>query len=262
MQQLSEIKGIGINTIKDLKNLGINNIYDLVTYYPFRYDIFEKTDISKVTDGDQVVIDGIIENMPNVFYISKKLNKMSFRLNIGSKLINITIFNRAYLKRNLKVGSTITVVGKYDLKHNLITASNLKLGLLEKTVIQPVYHSSSKINSKKINKIVNKVLDKVTVKDYMPESLINKYQLIDKNKAIKLIHNPVNKNSIKNAANRLKYEELFTFISKINYLKQSHNNKDGLSRNVDYKKILDLVVRKGNQSCRFPSLFYFFLFIS
>ncbi len=29
-----------------------------------------------------------------------------------------------------------------------------------------------------------------------------------------------------------------------------------------YKKILDLVVRKGNQSCRFPSLFYFFLFIS
>lgn len=241
MQELSEIKGIGINTIKDLNNLGIYNIYDLITYYPFRYDVFEKSDIAALNDGDRVVIDGIVENTPNVFYISRKLNKMSFRLNIGSKIINVIIFNRAYLKRNINVGSQITVIGKYDLKHNIITASNLKLGLLEKTVIEPIYHSSSKMNSKKINKIVNKVIDRISVKDYLPSGLVNKYHFIDKNRAVYLIHNPTTKYSTKQARDRLKYEELFMFMSKINYLKKNHISKDGLTRSVSYDKVFEFI---------------------
>ncbi|MBQ9011141.1 MAG: ATP-dependent DNA helicase RecG [Bacilli bacterium] len=235
--ELSEVKGIGINTIKDLNNLGINNVYDLVTYYPFRYDVFEKTDISKLADGDKIVIDGVVENVPNVFYISRVLNKMTFRLNIGTKILTITIFNRAYFKRNINVGTTLTVIGKYDAKHNSVTASNLKLGLLEKTIIEPVYHTSNKINSKKINKIVNSALPKIKVKDYIPENISNKYHFIDKNRAVYLIHNPENKHSVKQAINRLKYEELFVFMSKISYLKKNHTSNDGLERKVNFKKI-------------------------
>ena len=238
--ELETIKGIGINTIANLKALGINNIYDLITYYPFRYEVIEKSNLKELQDGEKIVIDGIVENMPNVFHFNRKLNKMTFRLNTGETILNITIFNRAYLKQNIKVGSELTVIGKYDLKHNAVTASNIKIGLLTKTIIEPVYHSSYKLNSKKINKIINKALEKFNILDYIPETLNEKYKFMDKKRAIYYIHNPKSKTSTYEAIKKLKYEELFIFMLKMNYLK-SKKGSIGLKRNVDYKEVEKII---------------------
>ena len=65
---------------------------------------------------------------------------MSFRLNTGDRLLNVTIFNRAFLKRNINPGTEIIVIGKYDIKHHSVTANDLKFGKLFETIIEPVYH--------------------------------------------------------------------------------------------------------------------------
>ena len=239
--QLEDIKGIGKTTIKYLNELGIYNIQDLITYYPFRYEITQNTDIHNLKDGDKVVIGGIIENVPTVIHFNRKLNKMSFHLNTGEFITNITIFNRAFLKDKLNVGHAITIIGKYDQKHNSITASDIKFGLIEGTLIEPIYHSSFKINSSKISKIIKSVLDKVKPKDYIPDSLIRKYHFMDKQEAIKIVHNPKDKEKLKKALARLKYEELFMYMMKISYLKKSKKQSDGLSRNVSYEQVLEIV---------------------
>ena len=240
--QLEDIKGIGKTTIKYLNELGIYDALDLINYYPFRYEIIENTDMNNLKDNDKVVIGGIVENKPNVIHFNKKLNKMTFRLNIGNFIANITIFNRAFLKDKLNIGSQITVIGKYDQKKSTITASDIKFGLIEETLIEPIYHSSFKITSSKISKIINYALDKVKPIDYLPKSIIQKYDFIDKEKALKIVHNPKKKIELKKALDRLKYEELFIYMLKINYLKNSQKKGDGLSRNVSYeevKKIID-----------------------
>ena len=239
--QLEDIKGIGKTTIKYLNELGIYNIQDLITYYPFRYEITQNTDIHNVNDGDKVVIGGIGENVPTVIHFNRKLNKMSFHLNTGEFITNITIFNRAFLKDKLNVGHAVTIIGKYDQKHNSITASDIKFGLIEGTLIEPIYHSSFKINSSKISKIIKSVLDKVKPKDYIPDSLIRKYHFMDKQEAIKIVHNPKDKEKLKKALARLKYEELFMYMMKISYLKKSKKQSDGLSRNVSYEQVLEIV---------------------
>ena len=239
--QLEDIKGLGNTTIKYLNEIGIYSIDDLINYYPFRYEIIENSDISKLNDGNKIVIGGIIENVPNIIHFNRKLNKMSFRLNTGSFVSNITIFNRAFLKDKLNVGNTITVIGKYDKKHNSITASDIKFGLIEETLIEPIYHSSFKISSSKISKIIKSILGKVKTKDYIPNSLIEKYHFIDKNKAIKIIHNPTSKEELNKALARLKYEELLMFMMKINYLKNAKRKSDGLSRNVSYEQVLEII---------------------
>ena len=239
--QLEDIKGLGNTTIKYLNEIGIYSIDDLINYYPFRYEIIENSDISKLNDGDKIVIGGIIENVPNIIHFNRKLNKMSFRLNTGSFVSNITIFNRAFLKDKLNVGNTITVIGKYDKKHNSITASDIKFGLIEETLIEPIYHSSFKISSSKISKIIKSILGKVKTKDYIPNSLIEKYHFIDKDKAIKIIHNPTSKEELNKALARLKYEELFMFMMKISYLKNAKRKSDGLSRNVSYEQVLEII---------------------
>ena len=239
--QLEDIKGIGKTTIKYLNELGIYNIQDLITYYPFRYEITQNTDIHNVNDGDKVVIGGIVENVPTVIHFNRKLNKMSFHLNTGEFITNITIFNRAFLKDKLNVGHAVTIIGKYDQKHNSITASDIKFGLIEGTLIEPIYHSSFKINSSKISKIIKSVLDKVKPKDYIPDSLIRKYHFMDKQEAIKIVHNPKDKEKLKKALARLKYEELFMYMMKISYLKKSKKQSDGLSRNVSYEQVLEII---------------------
>ena len=234
MIDLKEVKGIGLNTLKYLNDLGINTLEDLVTYYPFRYDVYKKTDMSNVNDGDHVVLDGICENNPNAYYFSKKLNKMSFRLNTGTKIYNVTIFNRAYLKNKIKPAMGITVIGKYDAKHNSIVASNMEFGMLLKPKIIPIYHSNFKINSKKIHQIISKVIDKVSVHDYIPDYLNEKYNFISKDLSLKIIHNPNNLKELKAAKDKLKYEELFVFMAKMNYLKSNNKVNLGLKRQVDF----------------------------
>ena len=238
---LEDIKGIGKTTIKYLNELGIYNAQDLINYYPFRYEIIENTDIKNITDGSKIVIGGIIENKPTVIHFNRKLNKMSFHLNTGEFITNITIFNRAFLKDKLNVGNAITIIGKYDQKHNSITASDIKFGLVEKTLIEPIYHSSFKISSIKISKIIKSVLGKVKSVDYIPDSLIQKYHFINKDEAIKIAHNPKDKETLKKALSRLKYEELFMYMLKINYLKNSKKKANGLTRNVEKEKILKMI---------------------
>ena len=235
--QLQEIKGLGLTTIKYLNELGIYNVDDLINYYPFRYEILENTDPKDIQDQSKIIIGGLTENIPSVFHFNRKLNKMSFHLNTGNFIANVIIFNRAFLKPKLKIGTTITVIGKYDQKHNTITASDIKFGLINKTVIEPIYHSSFKISSSKISKLISKALPYISITNFLPDSIINKYHFMDRKKAIQTVHNPKDKQTLNKALELLKYEELFTFMLKIGNLKNKQKKATGLSRIVPYDKI-------------------------
>ena len=242
MKTLEEIKGLGPKNIKLLNKLNIYNTDDLINYYPFRYEIIKRSNIEELNDKDKIIIDGIIETLPSVYYISKKLDKMSFKLNTGNNLYNIVIFNRGFLKSKLKIGSPVTVIGVLDKKHNTITVNEIKLGKLEKTIIEPVYHTTYGITGSNINKIIKKVLiDDFNTIDYIPDYIKEEYNFLDKNKSIIELHNPTDVNKLKNALSRTKYEELFLFMLKMNYLKDNKENKIGLKRNIDYKYVEELI---------------------
>ena len=235
--ELEKIKGIGQAKIKLLNKLNILNQEDLLTYYPFRYDVIKRTDIRNLSNEDKIIIDGIIETNPTVFYFSRKKDKTSFKLNTGDRLLNIVIFNRGFLKSKLTIGTTITVIGKYD-KNNIV-ASEIRFESLKETpTIEPVYHITSGITGKQINNIIKNV--NINVEDYIPEYINSKYKLLNKNEAVKEIHFPSSIEKLKLARRKLKYEELFMFMLKINYLK-TKNHKEGLKKVIDYNKVKELI---------------------
>lgn len=237
---IEDIKGIGTKTLSNLKKIGINTIQELITYYPFRYDVIKRSDINNLNQDDNIIIDGISEEIPRVFYINKKLDKMSFRLNIGNNILNIVIYNRGFLKSRIKPGTEITVMGKYDKKHNIITAYNIELSLLDDIPrIEPVYHTTYGLTSKQLNQYILKIKE-YDVIDYIPKYLRNKYNLLNKKLAIKEIHNPNDLEKLKLAQISLKYEELFLFMLKMNYLKM-HKNVKGLKREVDKNLIEEFI---------------------
>lgn len=237
---LEQIKGLGPKTINILRRLGINNKLDLISYYPFRYEVIKKTDLNTINDGDKAVVDGVIETSVTIVYLRNHKDKMDFKLNTGSRLINVTIFNRGFLKSKLVVGTNITIIGKYDKKKNTIIASDLKFKLIgNETKIEPIYHVTTGINSNQLNSLILKVIDDEII-DYVPDYLNEKYDFKDKLYCIKKVHNPTNLNDLNNVINKLKYEELFIFMLKINYLK-TKKESIGLKRNVDINKIKELI---------------------
>ena len=235
--ELSKVKGLGLTTEKYLNELGIYNVEDLINYFPFRYEIIENTDMSKVSDGDKVVIGGICEQASSIFHFNKKLNKMTLRINTGDFIAKVEIYNRAFLKQKISAGTPITVIGKYNQKKSLITASDIKLKLIDETLIEPVYHSSFNINSSKISKIILKALEKAEINETLPDSILEKYKFITRKEAINIAHNPKTKKDLKKAIYRLKYEELFNFMLKINYLKNTKKKSLGLERKIEFEKV-------------------------
>lgn len=239
---LDDIKGIGPKSLIGLNNLGIIDIDSLLSFYPYRFDILKRTPISEFNITNRVIIDGKIESIPTVYYFNKRMNKMTFRINTGHNLYNVTIFNRAFMKKVLELGTNIIVIGKYDAKYNTITASDIKLGVLGNIpTIEPIYHTNDKITTKQLRQYINEALiSNIPVDDFIPDKLNKKYNLLSKKISLNNIHNPKDIELLKRSINTLKYEEAFLFMLKMNLLKEG-TSKEHLKRSVNYDQVENFI---------------------
>lgn len=234
---------IGEKTAKTLNNLGIYNAEDLIRNYPYRFLILARRDINNPKYYNDFVGDGIVESMPTLNFFKGKMNRLTFRCNIQNKIVKVVIFNRAFLKPNIYPGREVTVIGKYDPKKELITTSNIKIGALKDGFeIEPVYHLCKSITSKQMNSFINSALKVVKENNNIPEELINKYNLISEDEAVRIIHNPKDENSLKTALKTLKYEEIFTYMKNIKLLKKKNEiHKDAYKKEISLDMINDFI---------------------
>ena len=236
---LNDIKGIGPKTLKTLENNNIKTINNLIEYYPYTFKEFK---YSENFLEDKIIVKALVETAPMVNYFKRNLNKMTFKVMAINKLMNVSIFNRAFLKNNIKVGDIITIVGKYDNKTNNLVASDILFQVLpENGLIKPIYHSIGDITSTKIHNYINLAINNANIIEYVPDYLKEKYHLINKDVAIKEIHNPHNINSLRSAMNYLKYEEIFMFMLKMNYLKNNKDKNIGIKRTIDRNLVDDFI---------------------
>ena len=238
MSDLSLIKGIGKVTIDKLNKIDIYDSDDLITYYPYRYEVLKKTNLN----DERAVITGMVNSVPYINYFNKK-NKLCFKLSTDNKIINVSIFNRAFLKPHLEIGKTITLIGKFNQTKNAFIASDIKLeDIGDKEKIFPIYHLVKGITNKNFNKYINSALKSSFIIDYIPKELVLKNNLLDKKAALEIIHNPFSLDKLKIARYRCKYEELFLFMLKISELKNKNNiNNIGYSKKIDLEKTMGFI---------------------
>ena len=218
--ELSELKGVGPKTLEYLNKLNIYDMNDLIRYYPYRYNIYHPINLTDITTDDNVVITGKIVSNPSIFYIRRGFDRLSFNFETNGKIIKVTIFNRGYLKKLLFVGKDITLIGKYDVLKNTFTCVDIKLNPIYKTEVEPVYHMVSGLKRKTLSTLINNALITTSeVDDVLPSYINEEYKLLDTYSSIKEVHNPTSVDLLKKAKVKLKYDELFEFMFKINLLK-------------------------------------------
>ena len=240
MKELETIEGIGPKTKELLNKIKIYTVEDLLNYYPYRYDIIKRSDLSNLSDGDKIIIDGIVEGQPTTIYINKSLKKMIFRISTKTMILNVTLYNRAHLYSDLKSGKEVTIIGKYNKLKNTVIVSDIRFGLLPPSAkIEPIYYTTEGLTVKQISKFEAIALENdYDVIDLVPRYIEEKYNLMNKKSAIKNIHVPEDILLLKKARQRIKYEELFMYVLKINYLKNKINNDNlAIERNIDKDKL-------------------------
>ena len=240
--ELENIPKIGNKTLNDLHKLNIFTINDLINFYPYRYNFYNPTNINNTQDNITITINGIIESTPKIVFIKRNLNYLTFRVLSSNKLINVTIFNRAFMKNNLIVGKNICLTGKYNTEKNLFTASNILLKPIMNTIIEPIYHLKGNLKNKNLNNLIIDILNKNEYNNTLPEYIVDKYNLLDEYNSLKEIHNPQNINILKKANLTLIYKELFDFMFKINYLRLKRStNEINIVKDFDVDKLNELI---------------------
>lgn len=241
--KLENLKGIGPKSLEHLNTLGIYETEDLVRNYPYRFDILRNMDIRDEKNYNNICVCAIVESNPVVSFFGGHKNRLSFRCNVQNKIIKVTIFNRAFMKNNIKIGSTITLIGKYNPKTESLVASNVLLrGLNNNAEIIPVYHLCKGITSKQMSNYINSALLNCKINNNIPSVIKDKYNFIDEDYALKIVHNPKDEKSLKEALKTLKYEELFTYLKKVKELKIKNEEHNSLyKKDVDDKKVYDFI---------------------
>lgn len=237
------LKGIGPKSLKLLNNLGIYSVDDLVRNYPYRFDILKNMDINNSNNHDNITIEAVVQSSPVLQFFKGKMNRITFRVLAQNKFIKVVIFNRAFMKNNIKPGNIVTLIGKYSEKNENFTCINILLRALNKCgEIIPVYHLCKGITSKQMSNFINLGLDKYQIENNIPNTIKNKYGFMDEKKAIKIVHNPINEKELKTALKTLKYEEIYTYMKKVKELKiknQKHN--DLYIKNIDEDKVKSFI---------------------
>ena len=120
---------------------------------------------------------------------------MNFRLATIEGVVGVSIFNRAFMKSQLLIGTNVIVIGKYDKVKNVITASDIRLGSLSKeSKIEPVYHLTSGLTNKNLVTFINLGLMMYgkEVIDYLPTYLMDKYNFLNKKTSLNIITDSLN----------------------------------------------------------------------
>ena len=230
--EIKNLKGVGTQLERKLNNLNIYTIQDLLENYPYRYNYINIVNINDVKENENCMIKATIVDAGRVQYIKRNFNRLSFRAVSDNVILNVTIFNRAFLKQSLTIGKEIILIGKFNKMKSSFVASDIKFNLKNNS-IEPVYHLVEGIKNNQVIKLMDEVLKYDYIYDIVPEELTSKYNFVSKKEAIKFIHKPETMEDAKKAIVRLKYEELFNFMFKINYLKKINNKAIGIKRKVN-----------------------------
>ena len=249
---VNKIPLVGPIYVKRLERLNIFSISDLLHHYPSRHDDLSViSKISSVRPNQIVTIKAKVLRCQNIFTKNRKrIQKAVVKDSSGS--IEVIWFNQIYIPNTLKEGTTVSFSGKvgwFDRKLTLISPQYEIIGYNNKSLhtgrLVPVYPETAKLSSKWLRSRINFCLDNLKTelkKDWLPEDLRKKHQLIKLNTALSNIHFPSTQNDLITAQDRLAFNEMFLLqLEALQRKKSWQQKKLSHQLSIDQEKVLKLI---------------------
>lgn len=219
--KVEKLPKIGPKRLEALHALNIFTIRDLLHHFPFRYDDIQVKNLVELIDQDKVSLKGTILTAPVVNYYGGKKNRLSFKMAIDSSVITVVFFNQHYLKNRLIPGETIAIYGKWEEKKQQLLGMKL-LGTSSDKQFEAIYHANQSIKQSTLFQLIKLAFElyQDVIIEFLPSEIIEKYQLISYQQAIKDMHFPENTVHYEQARKRLIYQELFVYQLQLMFLQK------------------------------------------
>ena len=247
-KDIQYVKGIGPKKASKLNKLGIFTINDLIYYFPRQYEDRNKLKkICQLEDKEKATIRAIISSIEtSTPRKGLSITKLSVRDETG--FAKLVFFNQDYIVKSFKSGDTILVFGKVKKDFNGVELSSCEVEQMSNNPkstcgIMPIYPLTYGLTNKELMGIIKIIFtnEQIVVKEYLPKRIIEKYKLCSIDYAIKNLHNPTNKESLKIALYRMVFEEFLILQLGLFLFKNGVVEKDGINfnRHDKLKAILD-----------------------
>lgn len=248
-RKLSEISvdrlpGVGPQKKEYLGELGIYTVQDLLTYFPYRYEDYQVTDLANAPHGAKVTVLGEVYGSLSIRWYGKQKSRLFTRMQVDGVLVSVVWFNQAYLKDRLQPGTKVLVTGKWD-RHKLeIIAEKTVLGEKEQQKrigqLEPIYSINSHIKMYWLRNLIYQAFVQYggEIEENLPLELVEKYKLAPRAKAMYKYHFPKNAQEGYIARRRLVYEELFFYELQLMWLRHTTRTEvTGIEHQFDRFKI-------------------------
>lgn len=205
------LKGVGPKSLVELNKMGVYTVKDIIHFYPRTYENWL---------NPKTIEEVYRSGMPGCIRIKKfSVTKVSqwnypkmFAKLIGSdgeSDIDILIFNNFHMIQKFIKGENALIFG--SVEKNLLGYKIVGPKISQKQVINPIYHQTKILSSKRIEGFVKLALElsQGNLEETLPESIRKKYSLCTLEFAIKNIHFPSSMQDIEIAKRRLIFEEIF-----------------------------------------------------
>jgi len=219
------LKGIGSQRAEILKkDLEIFCYADLLEHYPFRY--IDRTRFYKIRelDPDLPAIQILGRIVSKEIIGDKHVKRLVARFKDDTGSMELVWFQSIrWIDKIIQPGAVFIVFGKPTLFNGHFSISHPELEVYQPNVVsqgnltlQPVYSSTEKLrqfnlDSKGIQRAQAALIDQTIrqVEETLPEYVMQKQELISRQKALYAIHFPEHVEALREAQKRLKFEELF-----------------------------------------------------
>ena len=219
------LKGIGSQRAEILKkDLEIFSYADLLQHYPFRY--IDRTRFYKIRElnPDLPAIQILGRIVSKEIIGDKHVKRLVARFKDDTGSMELVWFQSIrWIDKSIQPGAVFIVFGKPTLFNGHFSISHPELEVYQPNVVsqgnltlQPVYSSTEKLkqfnlDSKGIQRAQAALIDQVIrqVEETLPVYIMQKHELISRQKALYTIHFPEHVEALREAQKRLKFEELF-----------------------------------------------------
>lgn len=209
------LKSLTMKETEKIRNLNIKTLHDLLYYFPRAYD--DRTNIKKIEElrGDEYVVLKVQFLAISTPYIPSKLKMTKARATDGTGVIDVVWFQMPYLAKSLKIGEDYILIGHIKRGYNFqMTNPEYKKVSnqieMEKGEILPVYSTVKNFAQNSLRKVLKKniIANKKYFYENIPEEIIKKYKIMQREKALSEIHFPEDKKNLEEAKRRFAIEEL------------------------------------------------------
>ncbi|MGI8784612.1 MAG: OB-fold nucleic acid binding domain-containing protein, partial [Acidobacteriota bacterium] len=234
------VKGVGPIRAGQLQESGIQTVEDLLLYRPFRYE--DRTNFRLVRDareGSEVVLRGKIVVSGGYRTRRRGLSIFEAVLRDESGKVHLTFFNQPYLADLLTPELPLIVFGvvKRDRQSGTPVLINPEFEIVDEDEesihagrIVPVYRRMGKLQARWLRRTIHQILEQLSpeIPEPLPRSVREKFQLVDRRRALAGIHFPDKKEVSLEECNqgqtefhrRLCFEEFFLFQLGVQLMKQ------------------------------------------